>query len=254
MTVKYEIDGAVGVVTLAKPPHNLLDDAMLEDLMTAYEKVVAEGARAILLRSSMRHFCAGAEVQTFGTTTLIHTDEAKFMKLMNVLENVPVPTVAALNGGVLGGGLEIALTCDMILAAETAFLGQVEVALGLHPLLGGTQRLVQRAGVARAKEISMIGRRHTPEAFERWGIINLVVSEEELAAASMAWARQLAAGPTKVIAGIKILANEAARRGTAAADARQVEINNMIWDTGDRKRGVEAFFTSGPGTAVYKGD
>ena len=70
-TVAHEIDGAVGIVTLAKPPHNLLDDALLEDLMTAYEAVVTEGARAILLRSSMRHFCVGAEVQSFGTTTVI---------------------------------------------------------------------------------------------------------------------------------------------------------------------------------------
>jgi enoyl-CoA hydratase/carnithine racemase len=233
MTVKYEIDGAVGVVTLAKPPHNLLDDALLEDLMTAYENVVAEGARAILLRSSMRHFCVGAALQTFGTTSVTHTNKERVARLLDVMENIPVPTVAALNGGVLGGGVEIALTCDMILAADTAYLGQVEVAVGLHPLLGGTQRLVQRAGVARAKEISMMGRRHTPEAFERWGIINLVVPEEVLAASSMSWARQLAAGPTKIIAGIKTLANEAARHGTAAADARQVEINNMIWNTGD---------------------
>jgi len=254
MTVKYEIDGAVGVVTLAKLPHNLLDDALLEDLMTAYENVVAEGARAILLRSSMRHFCVGAALQTFGTTSVTHTNKERVARLLDVMENIPVPTVAALNGGVLGGGVEIALTCDMILAADTAYLGQVEVAVGLHPLLGGTQRLVQRAGVARAKEISMMGRRHTPEAFERWGIINLVVPEEELAASSMSWARQLAAGPTKIIAGIKTLANEAARHGTAAADARQVEINNMIWNTGDRKRGIDAFFTTGPGTAVYKGD
>jgi enoyl-CoA hydratase/carnithine racemase len=254
MTVNYVIDGAVGVVTLAKPPHNLLDDALFEDLMTAYEKVVAQGARAILLRSSMRHFCVGAEVQSFGTTTVIHTDKEKLTRLLDVMENIPVPTVAALNGGVLGGGLELALTCDMMLAADTAFLGQVEVAVGLHPLLGGTQRLVQRAGVARAKEISMMGARHTSEAFERWGIINLVVPEKELAASSMNWARQLAAGPTKIIAGIKTLANEAARHGTAAADARQVEINNMIWNTGDRKRGIDAFLTTGPGTAVYKGD
>jgi enoyl-CoA hydratase/carnithine racemase len=101
MTVKYEIDGAVGVVTLAKPPHNLVDDALLEDLMTAYQTVVAKGARAILLRSSMRHFCAGAEVQSFGTTTVIHTDKEKFVRLMDAMENVPLPTVAALNGGVL---------------------------------------------------------------------------------------------------------------------------------------------------------
>jgi enoyl-CoA hydratase/carnithine racemase len=65
----------------------------------------------------MRHFCAGAEVQSFGTTTVIHTDKEKFVRVMDVLENVPVPTVAALNGGVLGGGVEIALACDMILAA-----------------------------------------------------------------------------------------------------------------------------------------
>ena len=161
-TVKFEIDGQVGIVTMAKPPHNLIDDAFLFDLIEAYRKVVADGARSILLRSDMRHFCAGAEIQTFGTTTRFHVEREKFDRIMDGLENVPVPTVAALNGGVLGGGLELALTCDMIIAADTTFLGQVEVAAGVHPLLGGTQRLVQRAGLVRAKEISMLGRRHTP--------------------------------------------------------------------------------------------
>src|SRR5260370_33567934 len=135
MTVNSEIERAVGVVTLAKPPHNLLDDALLEDLMTAYQTVVAKGARAILLRSSMRHFCAGAEVQSFGTTTVIHTDKEKFARLTDMLENVPVPTVAALHGAVVGGGLEIALTCDTSMAAVTAFLGQLERAVGRQRLL-----------------------------------------------------------------------------------------------------------------------
>jgi enoyl-CoA hydratase/carnithine racemase len=170
------------------------------------------------------------------------------------LEDIPVPTVAAINGGALGGGLEIALTCDMIIAADTAFLGQVEVAVGLLPLLGGTQRLAQRAGIARAKEIAMLGRRHTPQAFERWGIINQVVPESELGSASMTWARQLAAGPTQVIKGIKLQANLEARGGIAAADARQVEINDMIWKAKDRQRGLDAFLTSGPATAAFQGD
>jgi len=138
--------------------------------------------------------------------------------------------------------------------ANTAFLGQVEVAVGLLPLLGGTQRLSQRAGVARAKEIAMLGRRHTPEAFERWGIVNLVVPESDLSAVSMSWARQLAAGPTKVIKGIKMQANLEARGGIASADARQVEINDMIWKAKDRQRGAEAFFATGPATAVFQGD
>jgi enoyl-CoA hydratase/carnithine racemase len=253
-TVTHEIDGKVGVVTLAKPPHNLIDDALIDDLIAAYRAVVADGCRAILLRSSMRHFCAGAEIQSFGTTTLIHTDRSKFKAALHSLEDVPVPTVAALNGGVLGGGLELALTCDMIIAANTAFLGQVEVTVGLLPLLGGTQRLAQRAGVARAKEIAMLGRRHTPQAFERWGIINLVVPEAELASASMTWARQLAAGPTAVIKGIKMQANLEARGGIESADERQVEINDMIWKAKDRQRGFDAFFSTGPATAVFEGD
>ena len=78
-TVAHEMDGAVGVVTLAKPPHKLIDDQMIEDLMKAYRAVLAAGCRAILLRSSMRHFCAGAELKSFGTTTVIQSDEKRFL-------------------------------------------------------------------------------------------------------------------------------------------------------------------------------
>lgn len=253
-TVTHEMDGMVGVVTLAKPPHNLIDDQMMNDLLAAYREVISKGCRAILLRSAMRHFCAGAEIKSFGVTTFIQSDQKRFEEFLDVMEDAPVPTVAALHGGVLGGGLELALTCDMILAADTAFLGQVEVTVGLLPLLGGTQRLAQRAGSARAKEIAMLGRRHTPEAFERWGIINLVVPEAELPAASLTWARQLAAGPTAIIKGIKMQANLAARGGVAAADKRQVEINDMIWKAADRERGFQAFYATGPASAVFQGD
>jgi enoyl-CoA hydratase/carnithine racemase len=253
-TVTHHMDGAVGAVTLAKPPHNLLDDAMMEDLLAAYRAVLAEGCRAILLRSSLRHFCAGAELGSFDKSTFIQHDQRRIMEMLDVMEGAPVPTIAAVHGGVLGGGLELALTCDMIVAADTASLGQVEVTVGLLPLLGGTQRLVQRAGVARAKEIAMLGRRYTPQAFERWGIVNQVVPESELPTVSMTWARQLAAGPTAVIKGVKLQARLAANGGVAAADARQAEINDMIWTAADRRRGFDAFFATGPATAVFNGD
>lgn len=100
----------------------------------------------------------------------------------------------------------------------------------------------------------MLGRRHTPEAFERWGIINLVVPEADLAVASLTWARQLAAGPTAVIKGVKMQANLAARGGIEAADSRQVEINDMVWKAEDRQRGFDAFFATGPASAVFKGN
>jgi enoyl-CoA hydratase/carnithine racemase len=252
--VTFEMDGKVGIVTLAKPPHNLMDDLLIDEIVNAYKQAVDAGCRAILLRSSQRNFCAGAEMESWGTTTTIHMDQARFEAMMQTLEDVPIPTVAALNGGVLGGGLELALTCDVAIAADNAFLGQVEVVVGLLPLLGGTQRIAQRAGSARAKEIAMLGRRHTAAAFERWGIINLVVPESELSSASLSWARQLASGPTKVIQGVKMQANLEARGGIASADSRQVEINTMIWSAKDRQRGADAFRTSGPGTAIYEGD
>src|SRR5258708_18501871 len=219
-TVTHEIDGGVGIVSLAKPPHNLIDGVMIDDLMAAYEKVVADGCRAILLRSSMRHFSAGAQLDSFGTTTVLHTDQARLTEFWDALEDVPVPTVAAVHGGVLGGGLELALTCDLIIAADPAFLAQAPLIVSLLPLLGGTQRLAQRCGYARSKEIALLGRRHTPEAFERWGIVNLVVPEAELPAASMAMGRQVASGPNPATKGIKKQADLAATGGPAHRDPK----------------------------------
>ncbi|ANB76068.1 enoyl-CoA hydratase/isomerase family protein [Paraburkholderia phytofirmans] len=252
-TVVFEKDGAVGVVTMSKPPHNLIENVFLEDLLGAYTKAVDEGCRSILLRSAMRHFCAGADVAGF-TGGQRRRDQAGLDALLDALENVRIPTVAAVHGAALGGGFELALTCDMIVAADTAFFGMAEASLGLIPLLGGVQRVVQRVGPARAKEMAMFGRRHGPAALERWGAINLVVEESELLAVAMSWARQLAAGPTVALRAIKTLANLSARHGIAGADARQSDMNDMMWASTDQKRGLTAFMKSGPGSAVFEGN
>jgi enoyl-CoA hydratase/carnithine racemase len=251
--VHFEKDGNVGVVTLAKPPHNLIDQALLDGILTSYQRAVAENCRAILLRSGQRHFCAGADVNGF-TDGGRRRDNAAFEQLMSALEDVPLPTVAAVHGAALGGGVELALTCDMIVAADTASFGMAEATLGLIPLLGGVQRMAQRVGPARAKEMAMFGRRHDPAALERWGAINLVVAEAELPAASMSWARQLAAGPTVAMRGIKTLANLSARRGIAGADAQQTEMNNAMWASADQKRGIAAFAVTGPASAIFEGN
>ncbi|MDM0087962.1 MULTISPECIES: enoyl-CoA hydratase/isomerase family protein [unclassified Variovorax] len=251
--VTYQKDGAVGIVTLSKPPHNLIDDALLNGLLESYRTAVDEGCRAILLRSAMRHFCAGADTNGLGVGDRKRSQES-FESIMDALENVPVPTVAAVHGAALGGGVELALTCDMIIAADTAKFGMAEASLGLLPLLGGVQRMVQRVGPARAKELAMFARRHEPAALERWGAINLVTSEDDLTAASLSWARQLAAGPTVALNGIKRLANLSARHGIAAADLAQTEVNNTMWASQDPKRGLAALTATGPGTAIFEGN
>jgi enoyl-CoA hydratase/carnithine racemase len=249
--VLFEKDGAVGVATLAKPPHNLIDHELLAELAGAYDQALASGCRSILLRSAMRHFCAGADLDVIATQ---RWDQPALEALWSRLEDVPLPTVAAVHGAALGGGFELALMCDMIVAADTASFGMAEASLGLVPLLGGVQRVVQRVGPARAKEMAMFGRRHDPRALERWGVVNLVASEAELTSVSMSWARQLAAGATVALNCIKTVANLAARGGMAAADARQEALNATMWRSNDQARGLAAFAATGPGSAVFEGN
>ncbi|NDZ17717.1 enoyl-CoA hydratase/isomerase family protein [Variovorax sp. WS11] len=250
-SIEYEKDGAVAVVTLAKPPHNLLDNALLSSLSATYAEAVKDGCRAILLRSAMRHFCAGADLESIASERWTQDDLAK---LWQSFEDVPVPVVAAVHGAALGGGFELALMCDMIIAADTASFGMAEASLGLIPLLGGVQRVVERVGVARAKELAMFGRRQDPRALERWGAINLVCPENELPAVSLSWARQLAEGPTVALRAIKTLAKQAARQGIAAADAGQETANAAMWGSQDQARGLKAFVTTGPSSAVFEGN
>ncbi|MDG1198297.1 MAG: enoyl-CoA hydratase/isomerase family protein [Actinomycetota bacterium] len=248
--IKIKIDGSVAVVTMAKPPHNLINGNFLQELISAFESAETQGARSILLRSEMKHFSAGADIDGFGSGT--NRDMAAD-EVLGRLEAITLPTIAAVHGLALGGGFELALTCDFIIAAKSASLGLVETSLGLAPLLGGVQRVVQRSGTARGKEIAMFGRRHDPATLASWGVINVVVEEEELLTASMSWARQLASGPTVAHRVIKKLAAVSANEGVHSADLIQDELVQDIWKSEDAKAGLEAYAESGPGTAIFEG-
>ena len=248
--IGFSLTGNVAVVTMAKPPHNLLDDTFIESLLNSFEDASKRGARAILLNSSMKHFSAGADVDGFDSGSPKGASPAEVLDRMAAL---PLPTVAAVHGLALGGGFEIALACDFIIAASSARLGLVETSLGLMPLLGGVQRVVERAGLARGKEIAMFGRRHDPELLERWGVINAVVADEALEDASLSWALQLAEGPTVAYGSIKELATIAANEGVRSADLAQDASAAKVWASQDLRTGLEAFAESGPGTAIFQG-
>ena len=243
--IRHEMDATVAVVTLDKPPHNLIDGEFLDQYCVALETSVAGGARAILVRSELRHFCAGADVTTLSPDVI----DAPI-----VLERIPVPTVAAVHGAALGGGFELALTCDLIIAAESAKIGSVEVGIGLAPLLGAVQRLVALSGPARAREITMLGRRYSPDVLERWGVINLVVPDGDLTSASLSMVRQLAAGPTVALGAIKRLVQIAVNDGTRAADEALAEELSAMWASNDVKHGIDAMKATGPGSAIFEGE
>src|SRR6201999_2519662 len=111
--------------------------------------------------------------------------------------------VAAVHGTCVGGGFELALASDLVIAADSAKIGSVEVAVGPHPLMGGIQRVAQRAGAARAKEMALLGRRYDARTLERWNVINRVVPDERLAGVTSTLAHELANGPTVAHASTK---------------------------------------------------
>jgi enoyl-CoA hydratase/carnithine racemase len=175
------------------------------------------------------------------------------LEVLHGFEQLPIPIVVAVHGVCLGGGLEIALACDYIVAASSAKMGSVEVALGLHPLLGGIQRQVQRIGSARAKEMSMLGRRYDAATLERWGLINLVVPDAELEEVALSIAHELAAGPTVAHAATKRLVTVALNEGLEAADLAMGEIQKPMWASRDVLTGLESIRAEGPGLAKFEG-
>jgi enoyl-CoA hydratase/carnithine racemase len=247
-------DGPVAVLEMRWAPHNLIGPALMEGLLEGFRTAESAGARAVLLKSGLRHFSAGADLSLFeaamGDAEGMSVSPAEFLAR---LESFPLPVVAAVHGVCIGGGFELALACDFIIAARSAKIGSVEVTIGLNPLMGAIQRQVQRAGAARAKEMSMLGRRHDAETLERWNIINRVVDDEHLDEASLALAQELGQGPTLAHRITKRLANLAAADGVAAADAVMEEWQKPLWASEDLKIGMESLAKNGPGLAKFEG-
>jgi enoyl-CoA hydratase/carnithine racemase len=252
--VTVDHNDKVAVVTMAHRPYNLSGPILYTALLTAFEGAVKTGSRAILLRSGLRHFCAGADVATWDERIAKEGKAALDpLIVLRGFEQLPVPIVAAVHGACLGGGLELALACDLIVCAESAKLGSVEVALGIHPLLGGIQRHVQRMGAGRAKEMVMLGHRYDAATLERWGLVNRVVPDEQLESVSMTIAQELAHGPTAAHVATKKLVTIAVNEGIDAADRAMFEVQKPIWASKDLRDGLGSFRQNGPGLATFEG-
>lgn len=254
--VKVEDKGPLTVLTLDRPPHNLVEYSLLQGIMDGLSGAVDRGARAVLLKSALRNFSAGADLAMFMQPTGDAGDKPKgpsVTEFLEAVESTPIPIVTAIHGVCLGGGLEIALATDYIIAARSSRIGSVEVTLGLAPIMGGVQRQVERIGLVRAKEMSMLGRRYDPETLAAWGLINAVVDDDKLEGAALAIAEEFANGPTVSTGTTKALARLAANEGIAAADAAMAELQKPIWKSDDLKTGLDSFMKRGPGQARFAG-
>ena len=265
--VRIERDGDVAVVVLDSPPLNLFDQATFAGFETAVGELVgltdparADRARAVLIQARGKVVSAGVDVHEFDAIAqspdAVARGAALWTRLLTIshtLEALPVPTVFAAHGLCLTAAFEIALACDLLLAAERASFGLVEVVVGLTPSMGGPQRLAERAGPARAKELIFTGVPYPAAELAQWNVVNRVLPDDGFAEAARDFTRRLAAGPTVAHAATKRLITAAVRDGVRAADELTPSLSGALFATDDLRGAIRSFLADGPGKATYTG-
>ncbi len=167
---------SIAVLTIEKPPANALDSELIEELHSKFSSLKAE---AVIITGTGKIFVAGADISQMSRLSPIEAERfsTKGNRLMSLIESYPHPVIAAVNGYALGGGLELALSCDIIIGSDRAVFGFPEVTLGLIPGFGGTQRLMRLIGKGYAKELIFTGKRINAKQAEKIGLINGIASD-----------------------------------------------------------------------------
>lgn len=250
---RLERDGDLGILVIDNQPLNLFDADMVSDILRALDE--AEGCRALLVRADGKYFTGGVDVNVFKGLSESGAAEltAELLSITHRLEELPFPTLASVHGLCLTAGLELVLACDMIWAADSAQFGLVETVIGLTPLMGGTQRIAERAGPARARELVMSGGLYDAAALERWNVVSRVLPDAELAEKSLRFAQRLASGPTLAHHATKRVVRAFLDGGVSGADAATADIGAPLFETDDLKQAVETFLAEGPGKATFEG-
>jgi len=247
--VRYETDGALAVITLDHPPVNALSTEVIADLAEATTRAAYPGVRAVVVTGSP-HFAAGADIASFKASREGGSGGAgvgiELGRALRAIEALPKPVIAAVRGYALGGGLELAMACDLRVLASDAKVGQPEVKLGIIPGAGGTQRLPRLIGVGRARDLVYTGRMIGASEALAWGLADRVVSSDALEDESIALARALAGGATAAIAIAKRVI--AAGLDVSLDEGLELEATGFVevFRTADAAEGVDAFLTKRP--------
>jgi enoyl-CoA hydratase len=243
----------VAVLRLDRPPVNALSRAVLGELGDVARALGGRpGLKAVVVTGGPRALAAGADIDELSTTDPALVTAA-FRDAFDAVAAIPRPVIAAIGGIALGGGLELAMACDLRVAATSARLGQPEVLLGIIPGAGGTQRLPRLVGPARAKELVWTGRHLRAEEALAIGLVDRVVPDEDLETEALAWAGSLATGAVVAMG----LAKTAIDRGLDGPLQRGLDVERdaftAAFRTEDATEGIRSFLEHGPGRAAFRG-
>ncbi|NLU83912.1 enoyl-CoA hydratase/isomerase family protein [Rhodococcus sp. HNM0569] len=245
---------SVATLTFADGELNLFDQTMFDSLAAHVAELSADPPRAVLLRSEGRVVSGGVDVSLFAGLTSAQGEalwRRLFDDIVHPIEALPCPVVYSAHALTLTASFEIALACDIILAAPRAKFGLVETVVGLTPSMGGPQRLAERAGSGRAREFVMTGDLYDAQTMLEWGVVNGI--HDDVDAAASALAVRLADGPTRAHAATKQIVEAWRSGGVAHADSVTPSVSGALFATDDLQGAVRSFLDVGPGKATYTG-
>ncbi|CAJ1029900.1 Enoyl-CoA hydratase/isomerase, putative [Leishmania lindenbergi] len=235
--------GHVVTLTINRPAQlNALNRAVSESLMENLEKYDKDpSCSAFIITGEGRAFVAGADIKSMKDRTFSEGVQSNDFSALTRMNTISKPIIAAVNGFALGGGCELAMSCDIIIASEGAKFGQPEIKLATIPGLGGTQRLTRMIGKARAMEWVLLGNTYTAAEAERAGLVSCVVKHEELMPTAMKMANTIASYSQVAVKLAKMAVNQSQETSLAAGLAYESMIFNSTFATHDRKEGMTAF-------------
>ena len=242
-TILTELRGRVGLVTLNRPEAmNALNPTILNELMDALEAFDAdENVGAIVLTGNEKVFAAGADIKEMATASEEQMRQSPFIGLFDHIRQIRKPVIAAVSGWALGGGCELAMSCDMIIASERARFGQPEITIGVIPGAGGTQRLTLAVGKAIAMEMVLNNRTLSAQEALQYGLVNRVVPVESFLDETLSLAEQIAAqAPVAVRAG-KEAVNAVFEGSLTDGLSAEKDLFYSLFSTEDQKEGMGAF-------------
>ncbi|MEU3273005.1 enoyl-CoA hydratase-related protein [Saccharomonospora sp. NPDC006951] len=254
--VRLEVADGVGTIRLDRAPVNALNNQVQAELGEAAREATGRAdVRAVILYGGEKTFAGGADIKEMAAKSYaeISAFGTALTNSLTALAEIPKPTVAAVTGYALGGGLELALTADRRVAGDNVKVGQPEIQLGIIPGAGGTQRLARLIGPSKAKDLIYTGRFVKAEEALALGIVDEVVAPDDVYSVAHKWAAQFANGPA-----VALRAAKAAIDGGLDLDLRnglklETSLFTALWATEDQTNGMASFIENGPGKATFEG-
>ena len=254
--VRVDLDAGIAVINLTRPPMNALNLQMQREIAAAASLVSGhKDVEAVVLYGGPKVFAAGADVKEMANLTYAEMASAahQLQGAFDAVAKISQPSIAAITGFALGGGLELSMCADFRIAGDNAKLGQPEILLGIIPGAGGTQRLPRLVGPSKAKELILGGRMISASDAQEIGLVNAVCAPDDVLTVALEWARQFVGGPRIALAAAKRAIDSGLDSSLSIGLSIESTEFAALFATEDQSIGMNSFVNEGPGKAKFVG-